>query len=183
MTQYQIAVVVGSLRRDSFNRKLARAVVKLGPPEFTFNEVEIGGLPLYNQDDDANQTESVKKFKAEIAAAHGVLFVTPEYNRSVPGVLKNAIDQGSRPSVQSAWRGKPAGIMGASPGAVGTAVAQQHLRTILAALDMPTLGQPEAFIQVKDGLFDEVGNIGEGSKKFLQKWMDQYVTWIKTHAR
>src|SRR5450759_4963097 len=113
MSQYQIAVVVGSLRRDSFNRKLANAIVKLAPPEFSFKQVQIGDLPLYNQDDDANQAESVKRLKVEIAAAQGLLFVTAEYNRSIPGVLKNAIDHASRPYGQSAWAGKPAGVLGA----------------------------------------------------------------------
>ena len=182
MTQHQIAVVVGSLRRDSNNRKLANAIVRLAPPDFVFTQSAIGDLPLYNQDDDANQAASVLRFKGELAAAQGVLFVTAEYNRSVPGVLKNAIDHGSRPSGKSSWARKPAGIMGASPGAVGTAAAQQHLRNILATLDMPTMGQPEAFVQVKDGLFDEAGNIGEGSRKFLQGWMDRYVAWVKLHA-
>jgi len=182
MNQYQIAVVVGSLRRDSFNRKLAGAIVKLAPPEFLFEPVQIGDLPLYNQDDDANQAESVKRLKASIAAAHGVLFVTPEYNRSIPGVLKNAIDHASRPYGQSAWAGKPAGILGTSPGASGTAMAQQHLRNVLACLDVHTLGQPEAFIQVRDGLFDQTGDIGAGSRPFLQGWMDRYVAWVKKHA-
>lgn len=182
MSQYQIAVVVGSLRKDSFNRKLANAVVKLAPPEFSFKQVEIGDLPLYNQDDDANQAASVKRLKSEIAAAQGVLFVTAEYNRSLPGVLKNAIDHASRPYGQSAWAGKPAGVLGASVGTIGTAVAQQHLRTVLAYLDMPTLGQPEAFIHAKDGLFDDAGDIGAASKDFLQKWMNLYAAWVKQYA-
>jgi chromate reductase len=182
MSQYQIAVVVGSLRRDSFNRKLATAVAKLAPPEFSFKQVQIGDLPLYNQDYDENQATPVKRLKNEIKSAQGVLFVTPEYNRSISGVLKNAIDHASRPYGQSAWAGKPAGVLGASPGATGTSMAQQHLRNILATLDMPTLGQPEAFIQAKDGLFDEAGNIGAGSKQFLQNWMNLYVAWVKKHA-
>ena len=182
MNQYQIAVIVGSLRKDSFNRKLANAIVKLAPPEFSFKELQIGDLPLYNQDDDANQAQSVKRLKGEIAAAQGILFVTPEYNRSISGVLKNAIDHASRPYGQSAWAGKPAGVLGTSPGATGTAMAQQHLRNILATLDMPTLGQPEAFIHVREGLFDEAGDIGTASKKFLQNWMDRYVAWVKKHA-
>src|SRR5664280_1745100 len=175
MSKYKIAVVVGSLRHDSFNRKLANAIVKLAPPEFSFKQLAIGDLPLYNQDNDASPADSVKRLKAEITASQGLLFVTPEYNRSVPGVLKNAIDHASRPYGQSAWRGKPAGVLGASGGPIGTALAQQHLRNILAYLDAPTLGQPEAFIQVKDGLFDEAGNIGADSKPFLQNWMDRYV--------
>ncbi|MDO9102789.1 MAG: NAD(P)H-dependent oxidoreductase [Candidatus Nitrotoga sp.] len=182
MNQYNIAVIVGSLRKESLNRKLAHAIVKLAPSEFSFKEVQIDGLPLYNQDHDANQAESVKRLKAEIAAAQGLLFVTPEYNRSIPGVLKNAIDHASRPYGQSAWAGKPAGVLGASPGVTGTALAQQHLRNVLAYLDAPTLGQPEAFIHVRDGLFDEVGDIGESSKKFLQNWMDHYVAWVKKHT-
>ncbi len=182
MTQYRIAVVVGSLRRDSFNRMLADAIVKLAPPEFSFKQAQIGDLPLYNQDDDANQADSVKRLKTEIAAANGLLFVTAEYNRSLPGVLKNAIDHASRPYGQSAWAGKPAGVLGVSVGAIGTSMAQQHLRNILAYLDVPTLGQPEAFIQAKEGLFDPAGNIGAGSRKFLQDWMDRYVIWVKKHA-
>jgi chromate reductase len=182
MSQYEIAVVVGSLRRESFNRKLANAIVRLAPPEFSFEQLQIGDLPLYNQDDDANQAETVKRLKGRVAAAKGLLFVTPEYNRSVPGVLKNAIDHASRPYGQNAWQGKPAGVLGASVGAVGTALAQQHLRNILAYLDVPTLGQPEAFIHVKEGLFDEAGDIGPASRGFLQNWMDRYVAWVKQHA-
>ena len=182
MSQYQIAVIVGSLRRDSFNRKLATALARLAPSDFSFKQVEIGDLPLYNQDDDANPAAPVKRLKTEILAAQGLLFVTAEYNRSVPGVLKNAIDHASRPYGKSAWAGKPAGVLGASVGASGTCMAQQHLRNILAYLDVATLGQPEAFIHAKDGLFDEAGNIGEASKKFLQGWMDQYVAWIKSHT-
>jgi chromate reductase, NAD(P)H dehydrogenase (quinone) len=183
MSQYQIALVIGSLRLDSFNRQLANGVAALAPAEFSFKPVRIDDLPLYNQDDDADQAEPVKRLKAEITASQGVLFVTPEYNRSVPGVLKNAIDHASRPYGQSAWSGKPAGVIGASVGAPGTSMAQQHLRNILAYLDMPTLGQPEVFIQVKDGLFDEGGNLANAdTKAFLQGWMDRYVAWVKKHA-
>jgi chromate reductase, NAD(P)H dehydrogenase (quinone) len=182
MSKYQIAVVIGSLRKDSFNRKLANAIVKLAPPEFSFQQMQISDLPLYNQDDDANQDESVKRLKNVIKSAQGILFVTPEYNRSIPGVLKNAIDNASRPYGQNAWAGKPAGVIGVSIGVIGTAMAQQHLRNVLAFLDMPTLGQPEIFIQAKDGLFDEAGNIGADSKQFLQNWMDKYVAWVKKHA-
>ncbi|MBZ5710036.1 NADPH-dependent FMN reductase [Nannocystis pusilla] len=182
MSRYNIAVLVGSLRRESFNRRLATAIAGLAPPEFTFKQLEIGDLPLYNQDDDADQPAPVKRLKAEIQAASGLLFVTPEYNRSIPGVLKNAIDHASRPYGQSAFTGKSAGVIGVSPGAIGTAVAQQHLRGVLAYLDVATLGQPEAFIQAKEGLFDEAGQIGPGSRKFLQNWMDRYVAWIRRHA-
>lgn len=182
MSQFKIAVVIGSLRKDSFNRKLALALAHLAPADFTFEHLEIGDLPLYNQDDDDNQSAPVKRLKSEIAAAQGLLFITPEYNRSMPGVLKNAIDQASRPYGQSAWGGKPAGVIGVSVGAIGTALAQQHLRNVLAYLDVPTLGQPEAFLQAKDDLFDAQGHIGnEGTKKFLQSWVDKYVAWVKTH--
>ena len=182
MKAYQIAVVVGSLRKDSFNRKLASAIVKLAPSDFSFQQVQIGDLPLYNQDDDASPAESVKRLKREITASQGLLFVTAEYNRSIPGVLKNAIDHASRPYGQSAWAGKPAAVIGVSVGATGTSMAQQHLRNVLGYLDVPTLGQPEIFIQAKDGLFDEAGDIGAASKKFLQNWMDRYVAWVKMHA-
>lgn len=179
MGQYKIAVIVGSLRKDSFNRKLADAVAKLAPADFTFKQVQIGGLPQFNQDNEANPPAQVVGLKNEIKEADGLLFVTPEYNRSIPGVLKNALDSASRPYGQNAWAGKPAGVMGASIGAIGTAMAQQHLRNILAYLDVPTLGQPEAFIHAKEGLFDKDGNIGADSKKFLQNWMDKYVAWVK----
>jgi chromate reductase len=181
MSQYNIAVIVGSLRKDSFNRKLATALARLAPADFSFTQLRLDDLPLYNQDDDGQQAASVLRLKGEIKAAQGLLFVTPEYNRSMPGVLKNAIDHASRPYGQSAWAGKPAGVIGASVGAIGTALAQQHLRNVLAYLDVPTLGQPEAFIQAKDGLFDADGGIGAASREFLQGWVNQYVAWVKKH--
>jgi chromate reductase len=182
MSKYQIAVVVGSLRKDSFNRQLATAMARLAPADFSFQQLRIDDLPLYNQDHDGNEAAPVLRFKSEIQAAQGVLFVTPEYNRSMPGVLKNALDCASRPYGKSAWAGKPAGVIGASVGAVGTALAQQHLRNVLAYLDMPTLGQPEAFIHAKEGLFDADGSIGPASRAFVQGWMDKYVAWVKKHA-
>ena len=124
----------------------------------------------------------MKRLKAEIKEAQGLLFVTPEYNRSVPGVLKNAIDNASRPYGQSAFAGKPAGVIGVSVGAIGTALAQQHLRNILAYLDVPTLGQPEAFIQAKEGLFDADGGIGTASRKFLTDWVEHYIAFVKKHV-
>jgi chromate reductase len=181
MSKFDIVVLVGSLRRESFNAKLAAAVAKLAPAEFKFKNLQISDLPLYNQDDDAHQADSVKRLKQEITAAQGLLFVTPEYNRSIPGVLKNAIDHASRPYGQSAFAGKPGGVIGISVGAIGTAVAQQHLRNVLAYLDVPTLGQPEVFIQAKEGLFDPDGSIGAGSRPFLQGWIDRYVAWVKKH--
>ena len=182
MRQYKIAVVIGSLHKDSFNRKMADAIEKLAPAEFTFQKMRIDDLPLYNQDDDMHQAESVKRMKDEIKDSQGLLFITPEYNRSLPGVLKNAIDHASRPPGQNAWGGKPAGILGVSPGVIGTAMAQQHLRNVLSALNVLTLAQPDAYIQAKDGLFDETGGIGPESKPFLQKWMDRYVAWVKKHV-
>ena len=182
METYDIAVIVGSLRRDSLNRKLAIAIEKLAAPRLSFTHLSIGDLPLYNQDDDGTPAVSVRRLKKEIGAARGLLFVTAEYNRSIPGVLKNAIDHASRPYGQSAWAGKPAAIVGVSVGASGTCMAQQHLRNSLAYLDVPTLGQPEVFIQSKDGLFDETGNIGEGSRAFLEAWLVRYMAWIDLHA-
>ena len=181
MAQLNIAVIVGSLRKDSFNRQLATALARLATQDVKFTQLRIDDLPLYNQDDDGQQAASVLRLKGEVQAAHGVLFVTPEYNRSVPGVLKNAIDHASRPYGQSAWAGKPAGVIGASVGAIGTAMSQQHLRNVLAYLDMPTLGQPEGFIHAKEGLFDVDGNVGEASRKFLQGWVDKYVAWVRQH--
>ncbi len=182
MAQYRIAVVVGSLRKESFNRKFAKALVKLAPAEFTFDMPEIGDLPLYNQDDDAHPSEQAQRLKRDVSAAQGLLFVTPEYNRSIPGVLKNALDHASRPYGQNAWAKKPGGVIGVSGGAIGTALAQQHLRNILPYLDVPTLGEPEAFIQMKDGLIDAAGEIGPDSRKFVQAWMDAYVAWVKKIA-
>jgi chromate reductase len=182
MTQYTIAVVVGSLRKDSINKKLAAALQKLFPPEFSFTQVRIDDLPLYNQDNDTNPPMQVRRLKGEVKAAQGVLFVTPEYNRSIPGVLKNALDHASRPYGHSVWDGKPAGVIGTSAGGAATALAQQHLRCILAYLNMPTLGQPEAFIQSREGMYAPDGSLSEASRKFLQAWVDTYVAWVKKHA-
>jgi len=182
MSQYVIAVVVGSLRRDSVNRKLANALSKLAPSQFEFRQLRIDDLPLYNQDEEGNPEPAVRRLKSEIQAAQGLLFVTPEYNRSMPGVLKNAIDHASRPYGQNAWAGKPGGVVGASIGQIGTAIAQQHLRSSLAYLDVPTLGQPEAFIYVTKGFFTDAGDIAsDDTRKFLQGWMDKYVAWVQTH--
>ena len=170
MSQTRIAVVVGSLRKESLNRQLALALAALAPQDVSFEHVQIDDLPLYNQDNDGHPPEP------------GVLFLTAEYNRSIPGVLKNAIDHASRPYGQSAWAGKPAGVIGISVGAAGTAMAQQHLRNILAYLDMPTLNQPEVYLQNKQGLFDDKGHIGnEDSRKFLQGWVDKYLAFVKSH--
>lgn len=183
MSQFQIAVIVGSLRRESLNRKLANAMAKLAPADFRFKQLQIADLQPYNQDDDVKQTSLVLRLKSEIEESQGLIFVTPEYNRSIPGVLKNAIDHASRPYGKNSWAGKPAGVIGVSVGAIGTSLAQQHLRNILAYLDVPTLGQPEAFIQAKDDLFDAGGNIGPASLEFIKKWMAAYAAWVKLHTK
>ena len=183
MSQYQIAVIVGSLRKESFNRQLAHALIKLAPAQVQFKEVAIGELPLYNQDADGHEVAVVKQFRDAIRSADAVLFVTPEYNRSMPGVLKNALDQGSRPYGHSVWDGKPAAVIGMSVGAIGTALAQQHLRNVLAYLNMPTLGQPEMFLQAKEGFFNADGSVGEQSRAFLQKFVELFTGWVAQHKR
>ncbi|MEO8809120.1 MAG: NAD(P)H-dependent oxidoreductase [Rhodanobacter sp.] len=180
MSQIKIAVFVGSLRAGSFNRRLARAVEKLAPDEFQFQHVQIDDLPLYSQDFDAAYPANATRLKSDIESADGLLFVTPEYNRSIPGVLKNAIDLGSRPWGTNSFAGKPAGVLGTSIAAAGTAMAQQHLRNVLAYLDVPVLAQPEVFIQFKDELIAEDGSIGnESTRKFLQGFVDKYAAWVK----
>ncbi|MFI8716923.1 NADPH-dependent FMN reductase [Stenotrophomonas sp. NPDC077464] len=178
-----IAVLVGSLRSGSHNQALAHALEKLAAGKARFDYVQIGDLPLYNQDFDKDYPAEGVRLKNQIKQADAVLFVTPEYNRSVPGVLKNAIDIGSRPYGHSAFAGKPAAVIGASVGAIGTALAQQHLRNILAYLDMPVLGQPEAFVHFKEGLIDAQGAISnEGTRDFLQGFVDKFLAWIATHG-
>ncbi|MEA5079890.1 MAG: NAD(P)H-dependent oxidoreductase [Anaerolineaceae bacterium] len=179
MTQLKIAVLVGSLRKDSSNRKLAEALIRLAPAELSFFFVDLKELPLYNQDDETSPSAQVTAFREALKPANGFLFVTPEYNRSIPGVLKNALDIGSRPYGQSVWGGKPAGIVGVSSGVLGSSMAQQHLRNILSFLDVPTLSQPEVYLQYKEGLIDEQGNINETSRAFLQSWMDKFSAWVK----
>lgn len=180
--KHRIGLIVGSLRRESFNRRLATALMRLAPKSLEFHEIAIGDLPLYNQDDDGHPHENVKRLKADVTAADGLVFVTPEYNRSIPGVLKNALDHASRPYGQSVWAGKPAGVLGVSVGLTGTAMAQQHLRNILAYLDMPAVGQPEIFLQLRDDLFDAQGNIGSDiTRKMLQQWLERYASWVGRH--
>ena len=179
----KIAVIVGSLRAESYNRRLAEALLRLPEAkEHRFEFVEIGDLPLYDQDSDGDQPEPAKRLKRQVRAADGVMFVTPEYNRSIPGVLKNAIDHGSRPFGDSAWKGRPAGIIGVSPGAMGTGMAQQHLRNILAGLDMPTLGLPEAFIVWKEGLLTSDGEVGMDSREFLGSWLGAFLKLVERQA-
>lgn len=183
MSKIQIAVVVGSLRKASFNRQLAQAILKMAPPDVEFKEVAIGDLPLYNQDADGNEVAEVKRFRDALRGVDGVLFVTAEYNRSIPGVLKNALDQGSRPYGHSVWAGKPAAVLGMSPGAAGTAMAQQHLRNVLAFLDMPTLAQPEMFLQHKDDFFTADGSVGERSHAYVKGFLEKYVAWVALHKQ
>ena len=183
MADRQIAVIVGSLRRESFNRRIANLLPDIAPPGFSLRQSEIGDLPPYNQDDDENQAAPVRRLRREITDSSGVIFVTPEYNRSVPGILKNAIDHGSRPYGQSVWTGKPAGILGVSEGALGSALAQQHLRNILSSLDMPTLAQPEIFIRARADMFDEVEHIGTDVTSLLRDWMKTFADWIYRHSR
>jgi chromate reductase len=174
MTTFKIAVVVGSNRRESLNRKLAEALAKLGADKITFSFVQIDDLPLYNQDLEAELPNGVARFKAEISSADGLLFVTPEHNRSIPTVLKNAIDWGARPYGQNSWSGKPAAITGTSPGAIGTAVAQQHLRQILSVLGVLVMGG-EAYVAFKPGLIDNAGAISDDSTRaFLKNFVDQF---------
>jgi chromate reductase len=175
---------VGSLRKESFSRKTARAAMALAPASLKMSIVEIGALPLYNQDDDAKPPEASAAFKAKIQAARAVLFVTPEYNRSVPGVLKNAIDIASRPYGQSAWAGKPAGVISVTPGGLGAFGANHHLRQSLVFLDMPAMQQPEAYISNAAKLFDDAGGLkADDTRGFLQSFMTAFAAWVEANAR
>lgn len=181
MSQTKVAVFVGSLRKESINRRLALAVEKLAPKEFSFDHVPIGGLPLYNQDFDGAYPAECQQLKRTVEAADALLFVTPEYNRSVPGVLKNAIDIASRPWGTNSFAGKPGAVIGASIGATGSALSQQHLRNVLTYVDVALLAQPEVFVQFKsDDLIGPDGQIGkEDTKTFLQGFVDRYVAWVR----
>jgi len=178
MSNVTVGVLVGSLRKASFNRQLAQALVGLLPAEVEARFIEIGELPLYNQDLDGNLPEPVQRFKAAVAGVDALLFVTPEYNRGIPGVLKNAIDWGSRPHGQSAWGGKPAGMAGASPGAIGTALAQAQLRNVLAALDVRVMPQPDVYFHFAGEPFDAQGGVADArTRQFLQGFVDRFVQW------
>ncbi len=175
----RIAVIVGSNRRDSINRKLAQAFAKLGADKFDADLVRIDDLPLYNQDHEALPPTEVTRFKNELASADGVLIVTPEHNRSIPTALKNAVDWGARPYGKNSWAGKPGFITGTSPGAIGSALAQQHLRSVMTGLGMILLGG-EAYVTFKPNLIDEHGNIGDDSTKaFLQGFADRFATLVE----
>ena len=176
---YTVAVIVGSLRRDSINRKLAKALAKLGQSKFRFNFIEIGDLPIYNEDLWQDPPASVLRMKSEVDAADAVLFVTPEYNRSITPALKNAIDWGTRPWGKNSWAGKPASIVGTSPGAVGTAGAQTHLRSIAVILDVILMGQPEVYFVNKPGLIDDNDDITDDTtREFLEGYLARFEGWI-----
>jgi len=178
MARPHVSIVVGSNRRDSINRKLAQALAKLGADKFDAGIVRIDDLPMFNQDNEGNLPPEVVRFKNEIGAADGVLIVTPEHDRSVPAVLKNAIDWGARPYGKNSWAGKPGFITGASPGAIGTALAQQHLRAVMTGLGMILLGG-EAYVTLKPNLLDDQGNIGEDStRQFLQGFLDRFADLV-----
>lgn len=175
-----VAVLVGSLRKDSFNKQLARALEKVAGDRAEFRRIRIDDLPLYNQDFDGDYPAICKRLKDEVKACDAVLFVTPEYNRSVPGVLKNAIDIASRPWGTNSFAGKPGAVIGTSMGAMSTALAQQHLRNICVFLDVPLLQQPEAFVRYAEGLIAKDGSVtDEGVRKFLGNFVGKYLEWIK----
>lgn len=181
---YNVAVVVGSLRKESVNRKAAEALTQLAPDNLEFNFVEIGDLPHYDEDVEAAGVPAPwARFRDQISAADAVLFVTPEYNRSVPGALKNAIDVGSRPYGASSWAKKPAAVMSVSPGGIGGFGANHHLRQSLVFLDMPVLQQPEAYVGGGFELFDDAGDFkSEGTRSFFKSFIDAFADWIERTA-
>jgi len=179
----KIAVIVGSLRKESWNRKLAKAIIQLSPASLNLEMVEIGQLPLYNQDpdDEGQPLKEWTTFRDRMKDFDGVLFVTPEYNRSIPGCLKNAIDVGSRPYGKSIWSGKPAAVISGSPSAIGGFGSNQHLRQTFVFLDVLCMQQPEAYIGHIDKLFDDKGNlIKEDTKDFLRKFIESLAKWVAT---
>jgi chromate reductase len=184
MAARKIAVIVGSLRAQSFNLKIAKALVALAPASLRCEIVEIGQLPHYNQDlDEGTPPAEWTAFRERMGGFDGVLFVTPEYNRSVPAVLKNAIDVGSRPYGHSIWNAKPAGIVSVTPGAIGGFGANHHLRQSLVFLNMPTMQQPEAYVGGAAGLFDDAGNLtNDSTREFLSKFMEAFARWVETNA-
>lgn len=183
-TTRNVAVVVGSLRKEAFSRKMAHALAAVAPASLKLDIVEIGNLPIYNQDNDANPSASVVEFRNRIKAADAVLFVTPEHNRSFPAALKNALDVGSRPYGHSVWNKSPAAIVSVSPGAIAGFGANHHLRQVLAFLNMPTLAQPEAYIGGADKLFDATGALtNEGTRGFLTQFMKAFEDWIGRNAK
>lgn len=183
-TPRNVAVIVGSLRKDSFNRKIAKALAKLAPESLRLEIVEIGQLPIYNQDQDENPPAAWTAFRQRIQSADAVLFVTPEHNRSVPAALKNALDIGSRPYGHSVWNGTPGAVVSASPGAIGAFGANHHLRQSLVFLNVPVLQQPEAYIGGVDRLFDAEGEmINDDTREFLKRFMQAFAIWVETNSR
>ena len=179
MAHYKVGYFVGSLATKSINRLLAKALMRLAPPELQLTEISFKDLPLYSYDYDANYPAVATEFKNAIAAVDAVLFVTPEYNRSIPGALKNAIDWASRPYGTNAFTRKPSAVIGTSPGKIGTAVAQQHLRSILAFCNSPLMNSIEAYIQFEDGLISEDGTVSnESMNKFLRNYMAEFHGFI-----
>lgn len=180
---YKVAVIVGSLRKDSYNRKMALALARHAPATLALEIVEIRDLPHFDQDFEKALPPAVVAFKAKVQAADALLFVTPEYNRSVPGVLKNAIDCGSRPYGTSAWSGKPGAVVSVSIGAVGGFGANHHLRQSMVFLDVPMMAQPEAYIGNAAKLFDDNGEIAQAdTREFLQRYMAAYADWVARHV-
>jgi chromate reductase, NAD(P)H dehydrogenase (quinone) len=179
MVRPRIAIIVGSNRRDSINRKLARALAKLGADRFDASFVRIDDLPMFNQDLEGDLPEEAVRFKSELAKADGILIVTPEHDRSIPALLKNAIDWGARPYGKNSWTGKPGFITGTSPGAIGSALAQQHLRSVMVGLGMTLLGG-EAYVTFKPDLVDDDGNIGdESTRKFLRGFLEKFASLVE----
>jgi chromate reductase, NAD(P)H dehydrogenase (quinone) len=179
-----VALIVGSLRKDSINRKVANALAELAPASLKLAIVEIGQLPIYNPDLDDQPPPEWTAFRERIKAAGAVLFVTPEHNRSAPAVLKNALDVGSRPYGKSAWSGKPGAVVSASPGAIGGFGANHHVRQSLVFLNVPAMPQPEAYIGGADKLFDANGKlVNDGTRKFLQGFMQSYAAWITANTK
>ena len=182
MAQFKVAVIVGSNRRESLNKMLARTLIKLGAPGVEFRTVQIDDLPIYNQDNEGNLPASVVRFKSEIAAADALLFVTPEHSRSIPTVLKNAVDWGARPWGKNSWTGKLAAVTGTSPGAISTALAQQHLRQILGAQGVVLMGG-ETYIAFKQGLIAADGTVTDDSTRgFLKSFLDQFASLVARFA-
>ncbi len=183
MNERKVAVLVGSLRKDSLNRKVANALPELAPVNLKLSIVEIGALALYNPDLETGVPPAWKEFRDRIRAAEAVLFVTPEYNRSMPGGLKNAIDVGSRPYGQSVWDGKPGAVISVSPGAIGGFGANHHLRQSLVFLNVPAMQQPEAYIGGADKLFEGDRLANAATRDFLTRYLQTFADWIERHAR
>lgn len=181
---YDVAVIVGSLRKASINRKVANALAELAPAELKLSIVEIGDLPIYNPDREENPPAAWTTFRERIRAADAVLFVTPEYNRSVPGPLKNAVDAGSRPYGQNAWNGKPGAVVSASTGAIGGFGANHHLRQSLVFVNVPAMAQPEVYLSHADKLFDADDRlVNDATRKFLQDFLQAFVAWIEANSK